>query len=318
MEVRPARSYPVPGHPELESSYQWHPGMPEHIILRVSKSSVTSDFGFCRQQYFIKRPLGVKEPQNDAMIRGSNVHDATEDFYNDLEIEDAVALKKHGYERVLKHFRSFIPNSNSERGLFELGEQEHLDRLFVAEAKRFMVCNPQHFKPIGNEITLNAVVEIDGQKVHLTGIIDRLFMDDEGAIHIHELKTGVWKDKKLKWESMRKEMAFYVYLLTVCDDPQLKGVNTSYWGWDHTGGLFNEYDDRVFRLIENIKSAEIALMKRELSDLIKAHNQWDGSFNGDSFLLKPLGAVPYICEPWCRVKAFCPRYGATAIPWEEQ
>jgi len=74
----------------------------------------------------------------------------------------------------------------------------------------------------------------------------------------------------------------------------------------------------VFRVIENIKSAEIALMKRELSDLIKAHNQWDGSFNGDSFLLKPLGAVPYICEPWCRVKAFCPRYGATAIPWEEQ
>ena len=317
MEIRPARSYPVPGHPDLESTYQYHPGMPENVILRMSKSSV-GDYGFCQQQYFIKRVLGVKEPETEAMIRGSNVHDATEDFYNNLTIEDAVALKKHGYERVLKHFRTFIPDSSPKRGVFELGEQEHLDKLFVAEAKRFMVSNPEYFKPVGNEITLNAVVEIDGQKVHLTGIIDRMFMDEDGAIHLHELKTGVFKDKKSKWESMRKEMAFYVYLLTICDHPKLKGVNTSYWGWDHTGGLLDEYDDRVFRVIETIKSPEIALMKKDISDLIKSHQGYDGSYNGDSFLLKPLGAVPYICEPWCRVKAFCPRYGATAIPWEEE
>ena len=230
MEIRPARSYPVPGHPELESSYQWYPGMPPNIILRMSKSSV-GGFSFCNQQYFIKYGLGVKEPENEAMIRGSNVHDATEDFYNDLEIDDAIALKKHGYDRILKHFRSFIPNSNPERGEFKLGEQDHLDKLFIAEAKRFMVSDPKHFKPIGNEISLNAVVEIEGQKIHLTGIVDRLFMDEEGAIHIHELKTGAWKDKKMKWESMRKEMAFYVYLLTICDHPQyiLLGVGSYRW-----------------------------------------------------------------------------------------
>ena len=86
-----------------------------------------------------------------------------------------------------------------------------------AEAKRFMKSDPTWFLPSANERTIDAVVELDinGKKVlvHLTGIVDRLFQDAEGNVHVHELKTGKWKDTSTKYDGMAKEMAFYVYLM---------------------------------------------------------------------------------------------------------
>ena len=63
------------------------------------------------------------------------------------------------------------------------------------------------------------------------------FMDNEGNYHVHELKTGMWKDKKTKYESMAKEMAFYVYMLKKSTQPDFGGVSVSYWGWDHTKAM---------------------------------------------------------------------------------
>ena len=59
----------------------------------MTKSSLGA-FQICEQQYFIKYVLGVKEPQNDNMVRGTNVHDAYE-FIMDrsLDIEHAATLK---------------------------------------------------------------------------------------------------------------------------------------------------------------------------------------------------------------------------------
>ncbi len=94
-----------------------------------------------------------------------------------------------------------------------------------AEARRFMTSAPDAFKPVGNELGVDAIVELDINgtkvKVHLNGFIDRLFMDNEGNYHVHELKTGMWKDKKTKYESMAKEMAFYVYMLKKSTQPDL-------------------------------------------------------------------------------------------------
>ena len=311
MQIREPRAYPVPGREGLKSTYSWHPGLPPHIIPRISKSSL-SDFTFCSQQYFIKRVLGVKEEENDAMIRGSNVHDATEDFYNDLNVSYAASMRSYGFDRVKSYFCDFIPNSNPKRGDFVLGEQVHLDKLLDAEARRFMVSDPLHFLPVGNEISLDAVVEIDGQLVHFTGIIDRMFMDENGDIHIHELKTGKWKDKPLKWDSMRKEMAYYVYLLNKSDHPRLGGLNTAYWGWDHTGG------DHIFRHIEAIKTGSVSKMKKDIDALLRAHRGYTGREFGPSFPLISDFRTKSTCEPWCKVKSFCPRYGSVSIPYEEE
>ena len=86
--VRPPGIYPIPDEvgEGLDSSYAFHPvdgNFPKHL-LRVSKSSMNT-FQFCEQQYFIKYILGVKEVENDNMRRGTNVHDAMEDFYNAVD-----------------------------------------------------------------------------------------------------------------------------------------------------------------------------------------------------------------------------------------
>jgi len=212
MKIRPPRSYDVPGHPGLKSSYQWKPGM-KGIIPRVSKSS-RGQLSFCAQQYFIKYVLGVKEPENDAMIRGTNVHNAVEEFYRSVSVSYAASMRSYGYDTLLQYFMEFIPDES-----YTLGEEKHLKRFFTAEAQRFMTAEINFFLPIANEVSLDAVVDIDGQLVHLTGIVDRVFADEEGKCHIHELKTGEFSQKSSakKWKSMREEMAFYVYLLKKSD-----------------------------------------------------------------------------------------------------
>ena len=94
---KPPKAYPIPNHEGLFSCYDWHPDMADNILPRMSKSSVMSDFGFCQQQYGIKRVIGMKEPQNDAMVRGTNVHDAYEYILlvwikNNCEFTSRVAL----------------------------------------------------------------------------------------------------------------------------------------------------------------------------------------------------------------------------------
>tara|TARA_R110002096_G_scaffold73787_1_gene174873 strand:+ start:6718 stop:7680 length:963 start_codon:yes stop_codon:yes gene_type:complete len=317
LRRKEVKAYPVPNREGLTSSYNWNPAMTDKVILRVSKSSLGA-YNFCSQQYFIKYILGVKEPQNDAMVRGSNVHDATEDFYNDIDVGHAVSMRSYGYEKVLEYFKEFIPDSNPERGTFALDEQSHLEKLFEAEAKRFMTCDSVHFLPVGNEVTLDAVVEIEGVQVHLTGIVDRIFMDEHHDVHIHELKTGAWKHKPSKRVNMQKEMAYYVYLMNVTEHEMLGGVNAAYWGWDHTAGLLNFYDDKVYRFIETVKADAIRDMMADLKALVRSHKRYNGTEQDDSaFPLKDLGAVRFICEPWCRLKGYCSRYGRVAIHEEE-
>jgi len=300
MKIRPPRSVPIPNSDE-ESSYQWHPNF-KNAMMRVSKSS-QSAFGFCQHQYFIKYVLGVKEPSNDAMTRGSNVHDAVDDWYAGFDLEHGIALKEKGYHAVLEWFLSQIPDSNSERGVFELDEYEHLRRFMVVEARRFMDSDSKYFLPVGNEVGLNAIIEIKGVKVHLNGIVDRLFGDAEGNLHIHELKTGEWKNTKFKWEGMREEMAFYAYLIKHCDHEEFGGRDAMFWGWDHTGG------ENIFRGREPVRVQEIQSMLKQLNNLVHAHIMYDGLQHGRQFDLIDPRRTLTTCEPWCRVKGFCPRFG---------
>ena len=148
------------------------------------------------------------------------------------------------------------------------------------EAQRFMDCeDPQYFLPIVNEVTLDAVVEIEGVLVHLTGIVDRMFADESGRCHIHELKTGMWKNKPVKWNSMREEMAYYVYLLDEAEHDTLGNLSAEYWGWDHTGG------DSLFRGREPVTTKPIENMMDSLKRLVRTHKMYKGDNNGKHFPL---------------------------------
>ena len=59
-----------------KSTYDWKPGHEKR--LRLTKSSLTSDFDFCPKQYEYKRIHKLPEPGTEAMTRGTNVHDAVE------------------------------------------------------------------------------------------------------------------------------------------------------------------------------------------------------------------------------------------------
>ena len=87
----------------------------------------------------------------------------------------------------------------TKQGSFWLDEDLHLDRFITAEADRFKKGEPDFFLPVGNELSIDYVgtIEVDGipQMIHFTGIIDRIFKNPDGSLHIHELKTGLWKDK---------------------------------------------------------------------------------------------------------------------------
>ena len=65
-----------------KSTYQWEPG--HEKMLRITKSSLTSDFDFCPKQYEYKRIHRLPEPSTDAMTKGTNVHDAIEFYYNNV------------------------------------------------------------------------------------------------------------------------------------------------------------------------------------------------------------------------------------------
>ena len=141
------------------------------------------------------------------MIKGTIVHNAQEEFWEIVKIDDAMKFVEDPM-KLQKHFRSLYPETDNE-------EYEMLYTAMSAyNTERFIECKKDDtldsFIPIGNEIKLDAKFTTEsGITVHLQGIIDRLFFEDNGYIPM-ELKTGAWKDSKKTM--MRKEMAFYKLL----------------------------------------------------------------------------------------------------------
>lgn len=301
--------------------------MDPNILPRFSKSSV-GGANFCVQQYFIRYVLGVKEPETDDMIRGTNVHNIVEDFYRAVDMEPVreimslSTIAKVKVDRVHDYFMSLVPTLEHYQDNYALDEDEHIRKFLLIEALRSWDSNLDNYLPIGNEITLHGVVELDDQMVHITGMIDRLFVNERGEYHVHELKTGAFKDKKLKWKSMREELAYYVFLMKNCDDKlydrknnvigemNLREANVAWWGWDHTGGK------GVYRGKEPCRAKEMGSMLRSMSDLLRYHRNYRGDTDGLQFPLLEQSKTPYICEPWCRVKGFCPRYERVLMPYD--
>ena len=141
----------------------------------------------------------------------------------------------------------------------------------IFEANRFMDMKNnemplENFVPAANEVTLDAEIEVSGYKIHLQGIIDRMFFEDGNYIPF-ELKTGLWKDYKTT--SMRKEMAFYKLLYENCPDEILieKGLepnlSMSHWGW--------YYPASNYVLVEPVKKRSETAVIKGIQDLINAY-----------------------------------------------
>ena len=192
-----------------EFTYQWNPEWeedPSMPQLKITKSSLNT-FEFCRKQYEFSYIERRKTEPNAAMIKGSIVH-----------------------------------NSYYCMGLFPIDDYGDIYQTMAAfETERFVQSRDDdtlgNYLPVGNETVCNAKLDIPADinpkftlkrdyTVHLQGIIDRVFREDDGFIPV-ELKTGGWKNNKAT--GMRKEMAFYKVLMDL--DPDCNMNPVTHWAW---------------------------------------------------------------------------------------
>tara|TARA_R100000458_G_scaffold46332_1_gene44745 strand:- start:738 stop:1574 length:837 start_codon:yes stop_codon:yes gene_type:complete len=211
-----------------EYTYDWNPEWNEDEtkpVLKISKSSLGS-FMWCPKKYYYNYIERLPQDQTEAMRKGTIVHNAREDFFNVFDIKKAETLS-HG--ELVDYCVSLHPIDEYH---------DMYETMSVFEANRFLDAKKAgtvgEFLPPGNEVLLDADIEVDGIHIHLQGIIDRLFVENGGYIPM-ELKTGLWKDYKST--SMRKEMAFYKLLLDNAT-PELKiekgldpDMEMTHWGW---------------------------------------------------------------------------------------
>lgn len=91
------------------SAYAWQPGMDKH--LRVSKSSLNAH-GWCGYSYKMKYIYRLSEAETDDMVRGTNVHNIVEYFwdYAPDKIDETLSLIDDGKELLAKDLMySVIP-----------------------------------------------------------------------------------------------------------------------------------------------------------------------------------------------------------------
>ena len=154
-----------------------------------------------------------------------------------------------------------------------------------------------------------------------------MFSDGEGNLHLHELKTGLWKHNPSKLEGMQKEMAFYAYLLRKGklrlqdgkESEPFDGQTVTYLGWDHTKGdephATHSNAGKVYRFIEPVRTSIIQKMLADLRSLVAVHLRYAGDNDGRYFAIKTgQFATERLCEPWCRVKGFCSKYYRVLMP----
>ena len=65
-----------------KSTYAWT-SADENKILRITKSSLGT-FNWCPKQYFFQNILKLKTEEKDHHVRGKNVHDVTQFFFNEI------------------------------------------------------------------------------------------------------------------------------------------------------------------------------------------------------------------------------------------
>tara|TARA_R100000781_G_scaffold24139_1_gene17887 strand:+ start:1061 stop:1927 length:867 start_codon:yes stop_codon:yes gene_type:complete len=263
-----------------EFTYKWYPETydnEDEPILKITKSSFGT-FNWCPMKYKFSYPLRLPQATTEAMIKGTAVHDSREDFFNAFDIKKAENLT---YDELVTY----------NMGLHPIDDYTEMYRIIsVFEAERFIEARKDDklhdYLPVINEVMMDAEITIPhainpkcilerDYKVHLQGIIDRMFIQDGNYIPL-ELKTGPWKDYKLTM--MRKELAFYKILVenapeeTILDaglDPNIPITN---WGW--------YYPQSNYLQVEKVKKQSITAVYNGIAKLIKAYElqQFDAKY----------------------------------------
>ena len=303
----------------------------EKEYLRMTKTSLTSDFDFCPKQYEYKRIHRLPEPSTDAMTKGTNVHDAIEAYYHNVPpvLDELYTLvQRDKMEEALSLALSVIPEKE-----YTLGEEPSIEQRIRWDLQRLRSVGKDDYLPIINELEVHAFVkeqfEFNGEThtvpIHFAGSIDRGYTDGEGTA-LMELKTGKWvqtknrkdewQDSKYKLKSMRTEMAFYKRLLKLADHEY---QNVTHWGWVYPSGevegidALNKYgyEQRSINKIfyEPCTGRTDTTYRKAIDKLITALLT---AYFSENFPASPsAGKCAY-----CNFKPICPSWGGSDNPQE--
>lgn len=287
-----------------KSTYAWT-SADEDKILRITKSSLGT-FNWCPKQYFFQNILKLKTEEKDHHVRGKNVHDVTQFFFNEIfeSIDDILEKIEEGNTDAARDKTHQVISRPPEPYVF--GEPEQIQRWVDWQFDRLVLTKGEGWHPVGNESEIHGtrVVEVetdDGETVsvpiHMKGFIDRIFEDGNGGFALMELKTGKWK--KRKNSDMRAEMQFYKQMLE--HSPHEEFLPITHWGWEFPGGDINEGDgphwDYESVTANRWTKNTPTVVERRLKKLVKAH--LDEDF--------PAERTDWKC-PWCDFIDICPAW----------
>jgi hypothetical protein len=289
-----------------DSSYAWTPEMgKDGIIIRISKSTVSS-LGWCAQQMWLQQNYPRPQELVKHLVLGDDVHNGLDLMYQKLEedeqlltkmIESGGSISKYLTTKI-PSMREIVNNRRAENKEFPFYDEDYYRNMkWLVEYENLrMKLNPQRPLPLANEVRIDVKVdmEIPGYgtiPIQFVGIIDRVFEAQDGGLMLFELKTGKWKDNKTS--DMRKEMAYYKFLIDNCDSEYLKerGIDrpVTHWGW--------RYSAADHWNIEAVKKISERSMMKRVTDLIKMY--LDEHF--------PPTIDDFKCS-WCSIIELCPKY----------
>ena len=135
-----------------EYTYQWEPNAKGGPLLKITKSSLGT-FNFCPGSYkYSYDPFSegkIAQTTSEAMLRGTIVHNAQEEFWKMVDVEEARKVADDPMT-LQKHFRGLYPEAPEE-------DYEDIYRAMTAyNTERFIECVEEdaldNFIPVGNEV----------------------------------------------------------------------------------------------------------------------------------------------------------------------
>ena len=244
-------------------------------VLKITKSSMMNHL-WCPKQYDFNYLQGLPQDTSEAMMAGSIMHNSYENWYNEFDLKKAEALAP-------------MELQDYALSLFPIDDYTDFYHTMAAwETNRFIDSREDgkldQFLPVINEVKLDAEIVVEphdahlplrhSHTIHLQGIIDRMFEEDQGYVPV-EFKTGKWGNHKAT--NMRKEMAFYKLLFdnTSREDKIAAGLNPdkniTHWAW-----FFPK--NNVF-MYEKVKRVSETGMMKTIVNLLRSYEGDDWPTN---------------------------------------
>ena len=262
------------------------------VPLRVSKSSFMGYLWCPRQWWWNNIELAdIRTPPTDAMLRGTDVHDALDSMYDkwDGDVE----------------LRPLFPSSTAETAY---------DVMVELENQRMDSWGVDSFAPVEHEVLHQVYYE--PLNIMMVGKFDGVLRHPEGGLCLLELKTGGLASRKLS--KTRQELCFYELMCRLMDwEPvtHFAFMAPDCDNADLVQGLMGQKrnkkelflgDERGISIIEKVAGRSLKAFEKSLTkviDGIRSHD-WSMSWND------------YTCPQYCEFHMACEQELGGLMTWD--